>query len=419
MKILFVYPPFCTPASPLYSITNLHSKIKSEVLDLNLEFHKLKFPIYQEYYQKGDWEDYEKVTKEYHKKTSITYAKNNRKVLNNKKPEFFDQLLNQIKEKKADIIAFSVVYSSQTFYTYALLKELKNTVVGGPAINKKLVDLTDKTIDLKEEQLQLDFTTYDKYFTPKQVIPIKSSSTCPYKKCSFCTHHTNQPYKEYDLNTIKKTILKSKAKHFFFIDDMIPTKRLVKIAEMLKPLNVKWTCQLKPTKDLTYPILKTLKESGLTFIMWGVESGNNRVLKLINKGTNKEDIETVLENSHKAGIKNMTYILFGFPTETKEEFLETIDFLKDNNKHIDLITTSIFGLQKGTEVYNNPEKYKIIIKEEKRTLLEPKITYKAKEGLTQKQAKELRNKYKGTIEKINKFPKTMNFFREHMLLSIK
>ena len=192
MKILFVYPPFCTPASPPYSITNLHSKIKSEVLDLNLEFHKLKFPIYQEYYQKGDWEDYEKVTKEYHKKTSITYAKNNRKVLNNKKPEFFDQLLNQIKEKKADIVAFSVVYSSQTFYTYALLKELKNTVVGGPAINKKLVDLTDKTIDLKEEQLQLDFTTYDKYFTPKQVIPIKSSSTCPYKKMFFL-HTPHKP----------------------------------------------------------------------------------------------------------------------------------------------------------------------------------------------------------------------------------
>jgi len=199
---------------------------------------------------------------------------------------------------------------------------------------------------------------------------------------------------------------------------MIPTKRLVEIAEMLKPLNVKWTCQLKPTKDLTYSILKTLKESGLTFIMWGVESGNNRILKLINKGTNKEDIETVLKNSHKSGIKNMTYILFGFPTETKEEFLETINFLKDNNEHIDLISTSIFGLQKGTKIYNNPGRYKIIIKEEKRTLLEPKIIYQVKEGLTQKQAKELRNKYKATIEKINKYPKTMNFFREHMLLSI-
>ncbi|MBT3985136.1 radical SAM protein [archaeon] len=417
MKILFVYPPFCTPASPPYSITNLNSKIKSEVLDLNLEFHKLKFPIYKEYYQK-DCTNYEKITNDYNKISSITYAKNNRKVLNKKKPEFFDELLEMIKEKNADIIAFSVVYSSQTFYTYALLKELKNTVVGGPAVNKKLLDLTDKTLEIPEEESPLDFSQYGKYFTPEPVIPIKTTSTCFYKKCSFCTHHKNETYKEFDLDIIKQTIIKSKAKHFFFIDDMIPTNRLIKIAEMIKPLNVKWTCQLRPTKDLTYDVLKKLKESGLSFIMWGVESANNRILKLINKGTNKEDIEEVLQNSHKEGIKNMTYILFGFPTETKEEFLETIEFLKTNRRYIDLISTSIFGLQKDTEVYNNPEKYKIIIQEEERTLLEPKITYKVKQGLTQKQAKELRNKYKKTIDSINKFPKSMNFFREHMLLSL-
>jgi radical SAM superfamily enzyme YgiQ (UPF0313 family) len=417
MKILFVYPPFCTPASPPYSITNLHSKIESEVLDLNLEFHKLKFPIYKDYFQ-GEIENYEQIAKEYQQVSGRTYAKNNRKVINNKKPELFDELLQIIKNKKADIIAFSVVYSSQTFYTHALLKELKNTVVGGPAVNKKLLALTDKTLDIPEEEHPLDFSSYKDYFTPKPVIPIKSSSTCFYKQCSFCTHHKNETYKEYDLNIIKQTIIKSKAKHFFFIDDMIPTNRLLKIAEMIKPLNVKWTCQLRPTKDLTYDTLKILKESGLAFIMWGVESGNNRILKLINKGTNTRDIQTVLKDSHKAGIKNMTYILFGFPTETKDEFLDTIYFLKKNNKYIDLITTSIFGLQKGTNIYNNPKKYHITIQEEERTLLEPKITYKVSTGLTQKQVKELRKKYKNTIEQINKFPKSMNFFREHMLLSI-
>jgi len=312
-----------------------------------------------------------------------------------------------------------VVYSSQTFYTYALMKELKNTAVGGPAVNKQLLELANKTLNIQQEEKPLDFTIYkQEYFTPKPVIPIKSSSTCFYQQCTFCTHHTNQPYKEYDLNIIKQTIIKSKQKHFFFIDDMIPTNRLIEIAEMLKPLNVKWTCQLRPTKDLTYPLLKTLKESGLTFIMWGVESANNRILNLINKGTNKEDIKEVLKDSHKAGIKNMTYIMFGFPTETKEEFMETINFLKDNDKYIDLISTSIFGLQKGTKIYNNPEKYNIIIKEQKRTLLEPKITYQVKQGLSQQEAKELRNKYKKTIEQINKYPKTMNFFREHMLVSI-
>ena len=65
--------------------------------------------------------------------------------------------------------------------------------------------------------------------------------------------------------------------------------------------------------------------------MWGVESGNDRVLELINKGTNVKDIEKVLEDSHNVGIKNIAYILFGFPTEIKEEFLDTIEFLKAVN----------------------------------------------------------------------------------------
>jgi tRNA A37 methylthiotransferase MiaB len=108
--------------------------------------------------------------------------------------------------------------------------------------------------------------------------------------------------------------------------------------------------------------------------------------------------------------------MFGFPTETKEEFLETIHFLEKNKAEIDLILTSVFGLQASTPVYNNPGMFSITqIHEEKRTILEPKIRYKVSKGLSQEEANTLRRKYKHTIENINKYPKQMNFFREHLL----
>ena len=152
-------------------------------------------------------------------------------------------------------------------------------------------------------------------------------------------------------------------------------------------------------------------------IIWGVESGSDRVLSLMRKGTNKKDISKVLSDSHKAGIRNTVYIMFGFPTETKEEFLETISFLEDNADSIDLVSTSVFGLQKGTPVFDNPGDFGITkITESKRTILEPKISYEVSSGLTHAGAVKLRNSYKKTMEKVNKFPKTMNFFREHMLL---
>jgi radical SAM superfamily enzyme YgiQ (UPF0313 family) len=406
-------------------------------LDLNVEFHELKFPEQQNYYQDAkNWSDYSKKTKDFVKLASDTYSENNKKVVNGKKPELFNDMLDKIKEKKPDIVAFSIVYSSQAFYAYALMKELKNVlkIIGGPAVNEKLMKIADKTLNNEIELLDFiygkkpehndvvpDFSHYDlkKYFTPEPVIPIKTSNSCYYRKCTYCSHFSRKPYCEFPLEQIKKTIADSKQKHFFLIDDMIPKKRLLEIAEILRPLNIKWTCQLKPTCDLNFEALKKLRESGLAMVMWGVESGNNRILGLINKGTNAEDIQKVLQDSHKAGIKNIAYILFGFPTETKDEFLDTINFLKNNEQNIDLVSSSVFGLQKNTLIYNNPEKFGIIkITEEQRTVLEPKISYGVSHGLTQKQANKLRRGYKKTMEKINKYPKTMNYFREHMLCLI-
>jgi len=314
------------------------------------------------------------------------------------------------------------------------LKSLKNitTVIGGPAVSEKLMTLADhhfkneleflNFIEKKEHKdlvfdFPLDFSIYnlEEYFTPETVIPLKTSTTCYYQQCTFCAHYANVPYKEYPLENIQNTVVKSKMKHFFLIDDMIPVKRLLALGEMFSKNGAKWGCQLRPTKEFTEEVMKTLYDCGLTFVLWGVESGCQKTLDAIKKGTNVEDVESVLKNSFTAGVKNVCYIMFGFPGETEEDFIETIEFLKSNNKNIDLISTSIFGLQPGTNVYQNSQKFGITsIEESKRTVLEPKISYSVKEGLSNEDAKKLRKKYLSTIDEINSYPKTMNFFREHM-----
>ena len=55
--------------------------------------------------------------------------------------------------------------------------------------------------------------------------------------------------------------------------------------------------------------------------------------------------------------------------------------------------------------------------EEKRTLLGPKISYGLENGLTPEAVGRLMKKYRKTLDKINKYPKTMNFFREHIICS--
>jgi radical SAM superfamily enzyme YgiQ (UPF0313 family) len=446
MKILLVYPPFCTPASPPYSITRIYAFLKNnlqkghtlEVVDLNVEFHTQKFPEYQEYYKKLDHADYDKVTYEYRKETSKVYSDSNKSVVTGKNPELFDDMLAIIKKIGPDIVAFSVVYSSQCFYTFALCKELEKqnikTVVGGPAVNEKLKTVA-KHLSNELELLEfiegkrmehdkldcsmvLDFNIYNlkDYFTPEPVIPIKTVSSCYYRRCAFCTHHHNEMYHEFSLDDVKKSL--KKGQRIFIIDDMLHKKRLLDLAAIMKPLKISWMCQLKPTIDLDKDTLKTLHDSGLNVVMWGVESGCDRILVLMDKGTNKKDISKVLKDSHDVDIKNGVFIIFGFPSETKDEFIETIEFLKQNTDRIDIVSTSIFGLQKGTPIYADPERFGITkIKYTERTILEPAIQYDVKTGLSQQEAKLLRYRYRKTLEKLDKYPRMMNFFREHMLLS--
>jgi len=436
-----VYLPFCTPVSPPYSLTNLHSFLSHnssheiKVLDLNLQFHQLKFATYADYFQSSNWQEYEKIANEYHKSTKEIYAQNNKLVVQGSTPEFYDQLLASIKSEQADIIAFSIVYSSQAFFAHALLQDLDTiTVVGGPCVNTKLIELADhhcrneiellKLIEKKQishsnlnMNHSLDFSIYDldTYFTPHPVIPLKTSTTCYYQQCTFCAHYAQVPYNEYSLHTIEETVVKSGMKHFFLIDDMIPLQRLLKLAALFRKLDVTWACQLRPTKEFTYDVLNTLHASGLTFVLWGVESGCQKILDAIKKGTNVSDVEDVLKNSHAAGITNVTYIMFGFPGESEKDFITTIEFLKRNSEHIDLISTSQFGLQKGTSVYTNPDQYGISeIIENKRTVLDSKIRYVVKDGLSPNEVTQLRKKYAHVIESINTYPKSLNFFREHL-----
>lgn len=444
MKTLLIYPPFCTPCIPPYSLANIYTFLKNnkvdvDVLDLNLEFHKKRFSEYQKYYQNISLDDYEEKTNAFMELTKKVYSESNWAVVRGETPEMFDEMYKLIIEKKPELVALSIVFSSQAFYASALIDRLNKegikVVVGGPATNEGLIK---KAIHLKNEVELLeeingkcddyeklimnefiDFSVFDlnEYFTKDPVIPVRTSSTCYYGKCAFCTHQQNKSYYEYPLDYIKNTIIKSGAKNFFFIDDMIHKKRLISIANEIKELNIKWSCQLRPGNELDKETLQILFDSGLKSIVWGVESGCDRILNLMKKTTNKKDIAEVLKNSHEVGIINGVYIMFGFPTETKDEYLETIQFLEDNINNIDLVSTSIFGLQKGSVVYEKPDLFGITkIHEEARTILEPKISYEVSAGLTNEQATHLRKRYKKTIEKINKLPKSMNYFREHMFM---
>lgn len=261
-----------------------------------------------------------------------------------------------------------------------------------------------------------------KYYTPKKVVPILASRGCYWKRCAFCTH-----YKSYDLryrirplddilDEIKKYYNRGE-RYFYFVDEMLSAYNFREISKKIveEKLDIRFLALAKPTRDFTQEILDVMHKAGCRMIIWGFEAGNQRVLDLINKGTNVEDMKNVFERAEKAGIQNHLYLIVGFPTETEEEFKDTVTFLEENKKNIASIHKGPFMLCKDSPVFDNPEQYgitKIYDKEQVRT----NYKYEVKSGINEAKKTEVFQKNVEYFDSFNKFSFHLNSFREHAII---
>ena len=439
MKILLIFPPFSVPTVMPYSITRMQASLSSQfdenisVLDLNALFHKEEFHDY--YKRKESGEEYFGLLKEFINEARHRYSKISKGSVLGKLPDFHNRLMQEIYKNKPDIAALSLVYNSQVFFTKwitdALIKKGIDVVIGGPADTSKIRSGAEYLADYNSLSRYLagkgahktkradviDFSSYDPpaYFTKEIIYPLKTADSCPYKRCAFCTHHGNKKYTPFDLNSVKSAVISNKMKKIYFIDDDFPLKRLERLSGIMSALNVEWSCQLRPVKEII-PLLAKLSDSGLRAVSWGVESGSQRILDLMEKGTDPADISKVLKASRKNRIRNIVHIMFGFPSETEQEFMATIKFLEENSGSVDLISPSIFGLQRSSRIFQNPSCYSIDkIWSSPRTLLGDTINYKTIRGMGREKVRQMKAEYLPLMNMINKVPRIINACKEQIL----
>ena len=79
-------------------------------------------------------------------------------------------------------------------------------------------------------------------------------------------------------------------------------------------------------------LLKLMERAGFYSVAVGIESGSNRVLKLMQKNLSKETIKEKTDLIKKCTAMTVTgFFMIGYPGETESEILETIDFAKSLN----------------------------------------------------------------------------------------
>ncbi|MBI3776225.1 MAG: B12-binding domain-containing radical SAM protein [Gammaproteobacteria bacterium] len=205
------------------------------------------------------------------------------------------------------------------------------------------------------------------YYSPEPVIPLLLSRGCYWRKCTFCVHYfsAGDTYRVRSLDSIievLKYFVSKGLRNFSFVDEMIAPGQFARLAEGIKDakLDIVYYAYSKPNKTFSPTVLKEIAESGCKFLLWGVESGNQRVLDLMGKGTKVEEVSEVMKNAHAAGVENHLFIIGGFPTETHEEFADTLRFLMDNKDYIYAINSGPFGLDAGAPINKSPEKFGIV-----------------------------------------------------------
>lgn len=92
-------------------------------------------------------------------------------------------------------------------------------------------------------------------------------------------------------------------------------------------LNIRWTCNSR-VDFVDEEMLAMMARAGNWLISWGIESGNEQILKHAHKGAYPDKAERSLKWAHQAGIKNWGYFIIGLPGETEETIRQTIDFAK-------------------------------------------------------------------------------------------
>ena len=163
-----------------------------------------------------------------------------------------------------------------------------------------------------------------------------TSRGCPYQ-CIFCSRPTEGTAfrahsAERVVEEIEHLVTKYGIKDIQIFDDtfsLIPS-RVERVCNGIieKKLDISWNCMTRVDK-INPELLALMKKAGCYEIGFGIESGTDRILQFIKKATTTDLIRNGVKMTKKAGIDVRGFFMIGFPTETRQEILQTINFAKE------------------------------------------------------------------------------------------
>jgi len=159
---------------------------------------------------------------------------------------------------------------------------------------------------------------------------------CYWGKCTFCDISLDY-IKVYEpvaagllCDRMEEMIAQTGERGFHFVDEAAPPALMRSLAlEIIRrKLTVTWWTNIRFEKSFTRDLCLLLKASGCIAISGGLEVASDRLLELIQKGVTVEQVARVCHNFTEAGIMVHAYLMYGFPTQTAQETIDSLEMVR-------------------------------------------------------------------------------------------
>jgi len=262
--------------------------------------------------------------------------------------ETFAEICERVKGNQSFAGANGVVYRANGSIKYEMPREFIKDLDTLPFPRRDYVDMRR----YKKSHVSRGFSR--KYLNIAEMI---LSRGCP-GECIFCATNVTWRNKirfrsiQNILAEIEYCRQEFDANHFSFEDDSFSFNRhwVELLCVELKKEKITWNCNLRV--DMVTPdLLKLMSESGCRKVQFGIESGSQKILNLIQKNTSLEQVEQAVEWANQAKIRFIegAFILGIHPDENLDDVLSTLQLIR--RLKINLLMLSLACPFPGTKLY--------------------------------------------------------------------
>ncbi|RVU90522.1 radical SAM protein [Flavobacterium columnare] len=214
------------------------------------------------------------------------------------------------------------------FQNNSILPDYKQSQVGTPDYSDLLLDRYISVIEIANPMHSL--------WSDGRWNKLTMAHGCYWGKCTFCDISLDY-IKIYEpiqariiVDRMEELIEQTGENGFHFVDEAAPPALMREVAlEILRRnLIVTWWTNIRFEKSFTRDLCLLLKLSGCIAVSGGLEVASDRLLALIKKGVTVEQVARVTRNFTEAGIMVHAYLMYGYPTQTIQETIDSLEMVR-------------------------------------------------------------------------------------------